>query len=103
MPNSTESAHQQLPLTAVADDRRAEQARQLRSTLFQHARVATAQMGEGIGGFALVVWDREGNLRSAYDTSHGPIRAPLLPRLVADALNRHVAVMIAASRDAEDT
>jgi hypothetical protein len=35
-------------------------------------------------------------LKLAYDAAHGPIRAPLVPTLVADALNRHVAVMLAA-------
>jgi hypothetical protein len=35
-------------------------------------------------------------MRSAYDAAHGPIRAPLVPTFVADALNRHFAVMLAA-------
>jgi hypothetical protein len=35
-------------------------------------------------------------MRSAYDAARGPIRAPLVPTLVADALNRHVAAMLAA-------
>jgi hypothetical protein len=58
-------------------------------------------MGDDIAGFALVVWDAEGNLRSSYDTTRGPIRPPLVPTLASDALNRHVAVMLASVRDAE--
>jgi hypothetical protein len=37
-------------------------------------------------------------MRSAYDAAHGPIRAPLVPTFVADALDRHVAVMLARSK-----
>jgi len=60
------------------------------------------QCGEDIAGFALVVWDKEGGMRTAYDTTRGPIRAALVPTLVADALNRHVAVMLAAAKQAEE-
>jgi hypothetical protein len=85
----------------VLDGRRAEQAREIRAALFQRCRAAIDQCGDDIAGFALVVWDKEGDMRSAYDTTRGPIRAPLVPTLVADALNRHVAVMIAAARREE--
>ena len=61
------------------------------------------QMGDNIAGFALVTWDREGSLRSAYDTSYGPIGPALVPTLSADALNRHVAVMLAAEKVAEES
>jgi hypothetical protein len=83
-------------LSQIVNDRRREEARELRAALFQRCRAAIEQMGEDISGFALVVWDHEGSMRSAYDAARGPIRAPLVPTLVADALNRHVAVMLAA-------
>ena len=85
-------------LREVSDERRTSAAKELRGALFQRCRAAIEQMGDDISGFALVVWDREGNLRSAYDASNGPIRAPLVPTLAADALNRHVAVMLSAAK-----
>jgi hypothetical protein len=39
-------------------------------------------------------------MRTAYNTTQGPIGPALIPTLVADALNRHVAVMLA--RDEPD-
>jgi|SRR5579864_2549468 len=89
------------PLALVAASRRKDEARGVRASLFKRCRAAIDQMGDDIAGFALVVWDREGDLRSSYDTNYGPIRPALVPTLVADSLNRHVAVMLAAQRAAE--
>jgi hypothetical protein len=73
----------------------------IRASLLARCRAAIDQVGDGIAGFAIVVWDRNGDLRSAYDTSLGPIGPALVPTLTADAFNRHVAVMLAAQK-AED-
>lgn len=89
-------------LTAILDDQKRVAARQLRASLFQRCRAAADQMEDDIAGFAIVVWDGEGNMRTAYDAERGPIRATLVPTLVSDALNRHVAVMISAAREAEN-
>lgn len=86
-------------LVEVLSANRKAHAKDIRRKLFGEVRIAMAEMGEDFAGYAVVTWDREGNLRSAYDTSGGPIRAPLVPTLVADALNRHVAVMIARQHD----
>jgi hypothetical protein len=48
--------------------------------LVVRCRAAIDQMGDDISGFALAIWDQEGHLRSAYDATRGPIRAPLVPR-----------------------
>lgn len=89
-------------LTEVVSDRRSGEAREIRRALFARCREAIDQMGDDIAGFALVVWDREGYLRSAYDATRGPIRAPLVPTLAADALNRHLAVTLAEERRQEE-
>lgn len=68
----------------------------IRASLFACCRAAIDQAGDGIAGFAVVICDGNGNLRSDYDTTHGPIGPALVPTLTADALNRHVAVMLAA-------
>lgn len=83
-------------LKAVVSRRQEQEARQVRRALFAAARRAIDEMDDDIAGFAMVVWDREGGLRSNYDTSYGPIRAALVPTLVGDALNRHLAVMLSA-------
>ena len=90
-----------ISMTVISGAQRSAQAREIRAALFQRCRAAIDQMGDDLAGFALVVWDKEGNMRSAYDTSRGPIRAALVPTLAGDALNRHVAVMISAAREAE--
>lgn len=90
------------PLREIANEQRRQEARETRRALFTRCRAAIDQMGDDIAGFALVVWDREGYLRSAYEAERGPIRAPLVPTLAADALNRHLAVMLAEGRRQEE-
>jgi hypothetical protein len=87
-----------VPLTDVRDDRKRQDARDMRQSLFQRCRAAADQLGDNISGFALVVWDNHGDLRSAYDAARGPIGPALVPTLVSDALNRHVAVKLAEER-----
>jgi len=89
------------PLKTVIDERRREEGRDMRQALFRRCRAAVDQMGDDIAGFAIVVWDRQGDLRSAYDTTRGPIGPALVPTLVSDALNRHVAVKLAEERLAD--
>jgi hypothetical protein len=89
-------------LHTIADKRREEEARTIRADLFRACRAAVDQLEGDLAGFALVAWDREGHLRSSYNAAQGPIRAPLVPTLAADALNRHVAVMLAAQRADDD-
>ena len=88
-------------LSIASSEHKANEAREIRASLFGRCRAAIDHLGDDIAGFAVVVWDRRGDLRSAYDTTRGPIGPALVPTLVADALNRHVAVMLAAQK-AED-
>ncbi len=79
-----------LSLRVVEDERRREEARNVRAALFAECRSILEQLGEDVSGFALVIWDRQGDLRSSYYTGYGPIRSALVPTLAGDALNRHV-------------
>lgn len=88
-------------LAAVINDTKKEEAKRLRENLFLRCRQAIDQMGDDIAGFALVVWDERGDLRTAYNAENGPISFALVPTLVSDALNRHVAVKITEDRMAE--
>jgi hypothetical protein len=88
--------------SAIVSAERETTARMIRADLFARCRAAIDQMGDEVIGFALVVWDREGDLRSSYNATRGPIGPALLPTLVADALNRHVAVMLASAKTEEE-
>lgn len=70
----------------------------MRAAMFQRCRAAMDQMGDNIAGFAIVVWDCQGDMRTAYDATRGLIGPALVPTLVSDALNRHVAVKLAEER-----
>jgi hypothetical protein len=87
-----------VPLKVIVDKRRQEDGRDMRQDLFRRCRAAADQMGDDISGFAVVVWDHQGDMRTAYNTTRGPIGPALVPTLVSDALNRHVAVKLAEER-----
>jgi hypothetical protein len=83
----------------VAAEKKHDEAREIREALFGQCRSILEQLGDDVSGFALVVWDRRGDLRSSYDTGHGPLRPALVPTLAGDALNRHVALNMAPPTD----
>ena len=80
-------------LATIIDEEKREEAKHLRENLFLRCRQAIDQMEDDIAGFALVVWDHQGNMRSSYN-ARGPISYPIVPTLVSDALNRHISVEI---------
>jgi hypothetical protein len=83
--------------------RSAREAKHLREDVLAKCAAALQAMGDDLAGFALVVWDKNGEMRTAYDASRGPVGPALLPTLASDALNRHVAVMLARDQVAEDS
>src|ERR1700730_11621497 len=88
-----------LSLGVVANDRRREEAHNARALLFAQCRSILDELGDDVSGFALVVWDREGDLRSSYSVGYGPLRTALIPTLAGDALNRHVPLPMAPATD----
>jgi hypothetical protein len=78
-------------------------AERIRSDILAKCAAAIEAMGSDVAGFALVVWNKRGEMRTVYDASQGPIGPALLPTLASDALNRHVAVMLSKVSDADDT
>lgn len=87
-----------ISLKAVSDEKQQSYGRSMRQELFGRCRSAANQMGDEIAGFAIVVWDQNGEMRTSYNTARGPIGPALVPTLVSDALNRHVAVKLAEER-----
>ncbi|WP_045836277.1 hypothetical protein [Hyphomicrobium sp. 99] len=71
----------------------------IREDLFEKCTEAVAGLGGDVVGYALVVWGKGGDMRTAYNAAQGPIGPALVPTLAADALNRHVAVMLAQKED----
>lgn len=85
-------------IVKIASERQARisaEATALREEMLTKCGEAVETFGDNVSGYALVVWDKEGNLRSAYNAAQGPVAASLVPTFVSDALNRHVAVMLA--------
>jgi hypothetical protein len=85
-------------LKVVSNEKRQSDGRSMRHELFGRCRAAADQMGDEIAGFAIVVWDQNGDMRTSYNAARGPIGPALVPTLVSDALNRHVAVKLAEER-----
>lgn len=85
---------------ALRAEREAELAR---VDLLEKCDAAIDAVGNDVAGFALIVWNRNGEMRTVYDASKGPIGPALLPTLASDALNRHVAVMLAKEDASEDS
>ncbi len=87
-------------LVSERQHRTAREAAELRDEFLEKCCVSVADL-DRLAGYALVVWDASGDMRTAYNASEGPIGPALVPTLVADALNRHVAVMLARSDDTD--
>jgi len=87
-------------LVSERQHRTAREAAELREEFLEKCCVSVADL-DHLAGYALVVWDARGDMRTAYNASEGPIGPALVPTLVADALNRHVAVMLARSDDTD--
>jgi hypothetical protein len=83
-------------LREVAEQARRSGAKRLRSHLYEDCRALVDGLGGDVSGYAIVAWTSEGELRSVYHTGRGLIRPAIIPVLVHDALNRHVAQDIAA-------
>ena len=75
----------------------------LREDLFEKCTSAVATLGDDVAGYALVIWGKDGEMRTAYNAAQGPIGPALVPTLAADALNRHVAVMLAKKDDSDSS
>lgn len=87
-----------IELKTVVNQRQRAAERELRRVFFKRCREALEQLNNDVSGFAIVIWDKKGNLHSAYDVEPGPVGLALMPTLVSDALNRHVAAALEAKR-----
>jgi hypothetical protein len=91
-----------IQLTTEKTARAERDAELLREDLFEKCTAAVHDLGDDISGYALIVWSKNGDMRTAYNAARGPIGPALVPTLAADALNRHVAVMLAREDESDD-
>lgn len=84
-------------LAAVRQAQQSLRAQEVRADLDDAIEGAKETLGDDLQGFALVTWGRDGQLISRYNADEGPISHAVMPTLVADALNRHVTVMMTRS------
>ena len=84
-----------LEIAAERKSRFETEAETLRHHLSDQCTIAIEEIGDDIAGYAFVVWNRVGELKTVYNATHDPIRPQILPAMVSDALNRHVTIMLA--------
>lgn len=65
-------------------------------SLHQHL----VEHGDTLAGFALVTWDHRGECVTAFSSGGSPVGRSLVPGYVSDALNRHIAIVVASERTA---
>jgi hypothetical protein len=89
-------------MSVVAVDPQTARAGRVRRLLGQALKAAFYDHGESLAGYALVTWDMRGACHTGYLATHGVVSESLMPALVHDALNRHVAVNISQRTQSEE-
>jgi hypothetical protein len=82
-----------IKMAEVAPDKH--RARKARLILGRVIRDAIDFHGTDFAGFALVTWDMRGGAHSGYFAEVGMVSESLMPTFAHDALNRHLAAVIA--------
>jgi hypothetical protein len=90
-------------LVKLATEKAARSERNAELLQFEKCNSVVDGLGDNVAGFALIVWGKDGEMRTAYNAAQGPIGPGLVPTLAADALNRHVAVMLAKNEEPGDS
>lgn len=75
-------------------DIRGDRAKRARRILIKCVREALRNQGDDFAGFGLVVWDMKGECNSSYLAEYGMVGESLMPSFTADALNRHLSVVL---------
>jgi len=78
-------------LVQVRNERKAAEARAMRADMHDSVRSITGNMGDHLSGYALIVWDRDGDFQTIAHIGAGPFGRGALPEQCRDAINRHLA------------
>lgn len=85
-------------LSVVRNQRKADEAKFMRSDMFRCARNITSAFGDEFSGWAFIAWDRKGDIRTALNHGYGPLAWASLPEHARDALQRHIGIELAQTR-----
>ena len=78
-------------LSVIRNERKASEAKNIRTSLFRSAKNASEYHRDDLSGFALITWNRTGEMRTALNPGYGPLAWARMPSECHEALNRHVA------------
>jgi hypothetical protein len=78
----------------VINRKRKADAKAVYTRLKTHIKDFSEVLGEDIGGFALIMWNKEGSTQVDLSADIGAIGPSMVPVFAHDALNRHVTVVM---------
>lgn len=81
-------------LSLVRDERSRQNTKALRSKFFMEARCAIHEMGDKLGGYCFVIWDKRGRTASDMNYNHGPIAGSQVPLFAQTVLTMNAAAML---------
>jgi hypothetical protein len=79
-----------IKLNVVRNERKKEEYKKIKKEFFKRAKECLSFCSDNIGGYALVIWDKDGTAVSTIDVLMGNISRSLVPSFVSDKLNRHI-------------
>jgi hypothetical protein len=82
-------------LIQFRNERKAAEAKHMRGDMHSAVRQVCRDLGEELSGYALVSWTRRGETHTNINEGYGPFGWGSLPGQCHDAVNRHIAIVIA--------
>lgn len=85
-------------LVQVRNERKAAEAKHMRSRMHLAVRTVSRQHGDALSGYALVAWSRDGEFNTVVNKGYGPHGFTSLAAQCHDAITRHISVIIAGEQ-----
>jgi hypothetical protein len=82
-------------LSVVRNERKAAEVKHMRRDMHTAVRSTCRALGDDLSGYALVSWTRGGEVHTNINEGYGPFGWGSLPGQCHDAINRHIAIVIA--------
>jgi hypothetical protein len=78
-------------LTLIRNERDHKQAKEIRAKMGDSIKSARAHLGDGLIGYGMVAWDKEGKtVTTVVNRPKSPLGRAILPRFVKDKLEQHI-------------
>ena len=87
-------------LKLVINRKRKADAKEIYNKLKSRVKEFSEVIGEDIGGFALVVWNKEGSTQTEISADIGAIGPSMVPVFAHDALNRYIIALMLEENEA---